>query len=157
VAATDGTFFITANHAGHFSYLTLDVPGGSPAPSVLIQQFVFHGGPNQQWRFTHVGDGFFTLVSVHTGNALDVPGGFPIPGLPIQQFPLHGGPNQQWRFVTTPAVTGPTLFRPEFHQIINRATEMALDVPNGSQQSGLTIQQFPPHSGWNQTWITPPV
>jgi hypothetical protein len=71
----------------------------------------------------------------------------------LQQFGLHGGPNQQWRFVTLPAVNGPTLFRPEVHQILNRATGMALDVPGGSQSSGLTIQQFPPHSGWNQTWV----
>lgn len=154
--ARGGTFFIKHNHAGHFSYLTLDVPAGSSLDNVLVQQFVWHGGPNQQWLVTDLGDGFCSIVSVATGKALDIPGGLAIPQLPVQQFGLHGGPNQQWRFVTLPAVTGPTLFRPEVHQIINRATGMALDVPGGSQSSGLTIQQFPPHSGWNQTWILEP-
>lgn len=75
MAATEGTFFIKHNHAGHFSFLTLDVPGGSSADGVLIQQFVFHGGPNQRFQLARVGDGFFTITSVATGKALDVPGG----------------------------------------------------------------------------------
>jgi Ricin-type beta-trefoil lectin domain-like/Abnormal spindle-like microcephaly-assoc'd, ASPM-SPD-2-Hydin len=154
--ARGGTFFIKHNHAGHFSYLTLDVPGGSLLDNVLIQQFVWNGEANQQWLVTDVGEGFCTIVSVATGKALDIPGGLSIAQLPVQQFGLHGGPNQQWRFVTLPAVNGPTVFRPEVHQILNRATGMALDVPGGSQSSGLTIQQFPPHSGWNQTWILEP-
>jgi len=148
-----GNFFIKHNHAGWFSFLALDVPGGSVADNILIQQFGWHGGPNQQWRLTDVGGEFFTIVNVNSNKALDVPGGLAIPGLPIQQFQQHGGPNQQWRFITTPAATGPELFRPEFHQIINRATGLALDVPNGSQNSGVTIQQFTPHRGFNQTWI----
>jgi endoglucanase len=149
----EGNYFIKHHHAGFSSFLTLDVPGGSLADNILIQQFGWHGGPNQQWRLTNVGDGYFTIVSVHSNRALDVPGGFAISGLPIQQFTQHGGPNQQWRFVTTPAATGPELFRPEFHQIINRATDMALDVPNGALTFGTIIQQFPPHRGFNQTWI----
>ena len=106
MAAENGTFFILHNHAGHYSHLALDVPGGNPNDGVLIQQFHFHGGPNQQWRFQ-----------------------------------------------TTPAHRGPELFRPEFHRILNQATGMALDVPNGSVASRERIQQFPPHNGWNQTWI----
>lgn len=157
MVATAGRFFIKHNHAGQFSYLTLDVPGGSAADGVRIQQFTFHGGTNQQWQLADVGNGFFTIVSLATGRALDIPGGVPTALVAVQQFRLHGGPNQQWRFVTTPAVTGPSLFRPEIHQIINRATGMALDVPNGSQASDITIQQSPPNTGWNQTWILEPV
>lgn len=157
MVATAGRFYIKHNHAGQFSYLSLDVPAGSAIDGVRIQQFTFHGGTNQQWQLVDVGNGFFTIVNVATGKALDVPGGAQTALMAVQQFRLHGGPNQQWRFVTTPAVTGPSLFRPEVHQIINRATGMALDVPNGSQCSNITIQQFPPNTGWNQTWILEPV
>lgn len=149
----NGIYFIIANHAGEFSYLALDVPGGNTANGVIIQQFGYHGGPNQQWQITNVGSDLFTIVNIHTQKALDVPGGFPIVGLPIQQYQLHGGPNQRWRFQTIPAVRGPQLYRPEVHRIRNSHTNLALDVPDGSQAFRVKIQQWTPHNGWNQTWL----
>jgi hypothetical protein len=149
----DGDYFIYANHAGHFSHLVLDVPDGRGEDNVLIQQFGYNRGRNQQWRLSNVDGDFFTIVNVQTGKALDVPNGLSIAGLPIQQFRLHGNQNQQWRFQTFPAVEGPTLFRPEYHRIYNRRSGLALDVPNGSQAWRVTIQQWTPHIGWNQTWL----
>jgi hypothetical protein len=149
----DGVYFIYANHAGASSYLVLDVPGGRGDDYVPIQQFGWHGGPNQQWRVENVGGNFFTIVNIYTGKAMDVPGGLQTPGLVIQQYSLHGGPNQQWRFETFPAAEGPILFRPEYHRIYNRASGLALDVPDGSQAWRRNIQQYTPHNGWNQTWL----
>jgi len=216
----DGIYFILANR-GEWSDLALDVPGGQRADGVLIQQYGFHGGPNQQWQLTKtstdpcaterrrlkqlrsslraLGSGppvtvpeavrerwqervqvwhdqhdeevhrleqrlatpecqplpdFFTIVNVHTGKALDVPSGLPIPGLPIQQYGLHGNANQQWRFESSPAVPlSPQISRPQYHRIYNRQSQLALDVPNGSQAFRVTIQQWTPNNGWNQTWI----
>ena len=66
--------------------------------------------PISNGELADVGNGFFTIVSLATGRALDIPGGVPTALVAVQQFRLHGGTNQQWRFVTTPAVTGPSLF-----------------------------------------------
>ena len=133
--------------------LSLDVPGGSPNNGVLIQNFVSHGGPNQQWTITHIEDNFYTIVNVATKKALDVPGGYPIPGLAIQQYTPHGGPNQQWKIETIPQITHGGITRREHHRIFNRHTGLALDVPNGTPMSRTTIQQYTPHNGWNQTWV----
>lgn len=149
----NGIYYILANHAGGFSFLTLDVPSSNPADGVVVQQFGYHGGANQQWQLTNLANGRLTIVNVATGKALDVPNGFPTPGLPIQQYRLHGGLNQQWRFETFPAVNGPTLSRPEYHRIFNGASGLAIDVPNGSQGYRVKIQQYTPNNGWNQTWL----
>lgn len=148
----NGIYHIFAN-LGHYSYLALDVPGGKKDDGVIIQQFGFHGKPNQQWEINRLANGFYTIVNVETKKALDVPNGFKTPGLAVQQFKFHGGPNQQWRFETFPAVNGPELFRPEFHRIYNSQSTLALDVPNGSQAYRQTIQQYTPNGGWNQTWV----
>jgi len=149
----DGIYYILANHAGEFSYLALDVPSSNNNDGVVIQQFGYNGNPNQQWRLRNVANGLLTIVNVQTGKALDVPNGLPTPGLPIQQYRLHGGLNQQWRFQSFPAVSGPTLFRPEYHRIFNGASGLAIDVPNGSLEWRVKIQQYTPNNGWNQTWL----
>jgi hypothetical protein len=149
----DGVYFIYANHAGYSSYRVLDVPGGRRGDNVIIQQFGWHGGPNQQWRLTNVGNDLLTIVNVFTDKALDVANGLSLPGLPIQQFSFDGGPNQQWRFQTFPAFHGEILHRPEYHRIFNGASGLAMDVPNGSQAWRVNIQQWTPHNGWNQTWL----
>jgi len=37
------------------SQKVLDVPGFAAGDGVIIQQFQFNGGPNQQWRLVPVG------------------------------------------------------------------------------------------------------
>lgn len=134
-------------------FLALDVPDGQADDGIIIQQYGAHGGPNQQWAITNVTGNIFAIVNVRTKKALDVPNGLPIPGLPVQQYRPHGGPNQQWRFETTPAFRGNDLFRPEYHRIYNVASGLALDVPNGSLEWRVKIQQWTPHNGWNQAWV----
>jgi hypothetical protein len=149
----DGVYFIQPMSSYRATYVVLDVPADEHQfeDHQLIQQWGYHGGPNQQWRLTNVGSNYYTIVSAHSEKALDVPGGFPIPGLGIQQYRFHGGPNQQWRFDTLPGgVPGAT--RPNMHRIYNRASELALDVPYGSLRWGVKIQQYRPHNGLNQAW-----
>lgn len=152
----NGVYYILHNHAGHNSFLALDVRAASLKDHAPIQQFPLHRGPNQQWRVTKLANGFCTIVNVHSGKALDIPTDRPV-AINLQQFRFHGGPRQQWRMTYHPPVNGPTLFRPAYYRIYNRRTGMALDVPNGSQSSGVVVQQFQPHNGWNQTWLFYPV
>jgi hypothetical protein len=139
----DGVYFIQPM-AHPPANLALDVPNDSTADQVIIQQFGFHGRLNQQWRVTHLGDGYYSIVNVHSGKALDVPGGSGVVGEKIQQYTYHGGPNQQWRISSS--------ISPGTCWITNRQTGLRLDIPFGSETPGVQLQQYNPHDRANQTW-----
>jgi len=81
----------------------LDVPNGSHDAGTLIQQYDFHGGPNQRWNFIPAANGqSVQLQNDASGLVLDVINGSTAPGAGIQQYSSHGGPNQQWRIVADP-------------------------------------------------------
>lgn len=153
---SDGIYVIQplpAYHAG----LALDVPSAGPNPpaswgnQVVIQQWILHQGPNQKWEISNDGFGYYTIVSAYSNKALDVPWGLPQPQ-PIQQYQLHGLDNQLWGLETFPEAGG-SASRPEHHIISNKASGLVLDIPSGSLQVGVQLQQYPRHGGWNQRFV----
>jgi endo-1,4-beta-xylanase len=115
----------------------LDVPNGSAAEHVRIQQIICHGGPNQRWRLTGTGE----IVNLSSGLCLDVPNGSTEDRVPIQQIVCHGGNNQRWRFTRT-------------GEIISLNSRKCLDVPRASLAEHAQIEQFTCNGGNNQKWIT---
>ncbi len=75
----------------------MDVVGAVTDVHAQVQQYPCHGGPNQQWRFVPVGDGYFAIISVNSGLCLDIPNSSGADGVWVQQYPFQGHANQQWR------------------------------------------------------------
>jgi hypothetical protein len=74
----------------------LDLPGGSAASSVQLQQFTDNGGDNQRWAITPVSDGYFLITSKASGKNVDVDGVSTQDGAEIHQYQDTGSDNQLW-------------------------------------------------------------
>src|SRR5262245_27518567 len=96
---SDGSWQIAHPHEGTMvavhSGFCLDVAGGSQADGGAIHQWGCHGGTNQLWRLSPVGDRTYLIVSVHSGKCLDVAGFSHDDGGAVHQWSCHGGNNQR--------------------------------------------------------------
>jgi hypothetical protein len=127
----------------------LDVPGSNGNDGVIIQQYQNRGGINQQWQVIQVADAprTYKIISVSSGKLLDVPGGSPNDSVQIQQFHDNGGANQRWELIPVGNVSGNTIYK-----IMSEASQKVLDVPGGSLNDSVPIQQFSDNGGTNQHW-----
>jgi glucosylceramidase len=83
----------------------LDVEGAALGNGVPVNQYDCHGGTNQQWLFTPVGDGYYKITARHSGRSLDVRWAWLNNGAPVQQYWFANGANQKWKL--TPLVACP--------------------------------------------------
>ena len=83
------------------SGLALDIKGGASAVQgdVLLQQWPWNGGTNQQFQMQQQSDGSYQIVVQNSGLCLDVVRQWQANGAPVQQWGCWGGPNQHWRLI----------------------------------------------------------
>jgi hypothetical protein len=79
--------------------------------------------------------------------SMDVANASLLNGAAVNQFTTQNGANQRWHFVPVDPVEDPNHIA-----IISESSGKALDVPNGSHDSGVFIQQYSAHMGPNQRW-----
>lgn len=80
----------------------VDVNGESTSDGAQIIQWPYHGGANQQWRFTPVGAGRYELVNLTpvnraSGLLADVNGASTVQGAAVVGWAANGGADQQWQ------------------------------------------------------------
>ena len=56
-------------------------------------------GTNEQWYFQYAGDGYYYILSRHSGKCLEVSGGSTSDNANIQQRTLNGSDQQMWRLL----------------------------------------------------------
>ena len=110
-----------------------------------------------------------TIVNKFSGKALEVENSSVHQGARIQQVTLNGAPSQHWFVKFTKCIGGRTLlgttgrqaqqFWPAFlrfpaagYSLIADHSGLCLDVPNGSMDKAVAIQQFPRNEGSSQLW-----
>lgn len=128
----------------------IDVPNGSTADGVQVQQYPCHTGPNQRWIFLPDAvnsPSYYTVVNEWSGKCLDVRGASPSPGAAIQQYGCHGGTNQRWHLMPVTAGSGNG-------QIKSDSSGLCIDVPYASY-SVVGLQQYTCGVPMpkNQAWI----
>ena len=123
------------------SGLVLDVPNGSLASGIAIQQYPYVGALNQQWQFVPVGQDYFEIVNRNSGLVLDVPYASIDSKVYIQQWPDNGTSAQQWQCVPVGQ---------DYFKIVNRNSGLVLDVPSTSSHSPLLQDTY--SGGPNQQW-----
>ncbi|GAA4127061.1 hypothetical protein GCM10022416_01390 [Actinomadura keratinilytica] len=82
------------------SDLCLDVAGASTDSGGNVIQWFCNHGPAQDWQFTEVGDGYYTLTNPRSGKCLDVDatdGSGTADGRNVRQYDCNGGDGQKWR------------------------------------------------------------
>ena len=124
------------------SALVLDVNNGSTKSGANVELFRSHGGKNQQFKFTHLGGGIYTIMGVASGNYLEVKGSSKAAGANIQMFKENNANNQKWRIEEGP-------YGYMFKSV---ATGMYMDVHESKRQFGTNIEQFTGTKNQNQCW-----
>lgn len=79
----------------------LDVTGVSAADGAKVQLWAYAGGNNQQWQAVSEGNGYYHIVSRHSGKCLDVPGASASDGVQLQQYTCNGTAAQSFRLVVS--------------------------------------------------------
>lgn len=79
----------------------LDVFEGSKRAEAKIIQYDLHRGFNQQWRFLHIRNGWYSIITRNTEMTLDVYQSSTNDRTKLIQYPYHGLGNQLFRFEYT--------------------------------------------------------
>jgi len=95
----EGTYFLVNRSSG----LNMDVVGGTGAVDngSLIQQYTIAKTLNQQFKLTHLGDGCYSILAMHSYKSLDIKESSELNGTVIQQWTDYGSANQQYILVPT--------------------------------------------------------
>jgi len=151
ISPSNNSFKIINQHSGKL----LEVAGASLGDGAKVQQHTANDGNNQLWKLLHHPDGYYTIVNNHSQKVLDVPDASSADNVKIQKFEQNGGSNQQWRLM--PVLGG---FFPLFgsvYEIINTHSRKVLDIPSGSVNDGIQVQQYTENGGDNQKWRLQPM
>lgn len=137
----DGTYRLINRHSGK----CLDVEGGESATGngENVHQWDYVGGTNQQWQVTHRGDGYYSLIAVHSGRSTDVVDFSTDDGANIIQYDYHGGANQLW----SPHPCGDG-----YYSLTNKNSGKAMEVYGWSQDNGGNVVQYEQFHAANQQW-----
>ncbi|WP_420119122.1 RICIN domain-containing protein [Micromonospora sp.] len=143
---TPTTATLTARHSAKL----LDVSNAATTDGANVVQWAANRQANQRWRFSDVGGGWSTVVSVSSGKCLDVYGGAgtTADGARVVQWTCNGGTNQQWRLQDV---------GDGWMQLVARHSNKCLDVLNAGLTDGVQVVQWTCGTGTNQQWRRTPV
>jgi len=128
-----GIYFLQNRNSG----LYMDVSGGlsAQADGDNIQQWTSNNQANQQFQFTHLGDGVYKILVTHSMKSMDVSGGPSATqnGVNVQQWTYFGSSNQ--KFIVYPTPDG-------FYKLIPTNGGKIVEVSNASTSTGGNVQQW---------------
>ena len=125
----------------------VDVSGASTANQANIHLWSFANGNNQKWILWSMGDGYYTIQSLHSGRYLDVWGQQSANGTNVWQYDYNGGPAQRWRIVNNG--DGTCTF-------VSQCGNKALDINGGTLANGTNMQIWDRNGSNAQKWVLKP-
>jgi beta-glucanase (GH16 family) len=145
-AGISGTFFLQ----NRSSNLYMDVQGGTGATvdGANIQQWNTAGTTNQQFAFTHLGDGTYKITAVHSGKVIDVSAISKNNGANVQQWSYFGSANQQ--FILVPTNSG-------YYKLIAKHSGKVVEVAGCSALAEANVQQWDNNNQLCAEWKLVPV
>lgn len=148
--AIKGRYILVNRNSGK----VMEVPGGSTANGVALQQNTYSGGTNQQWNVTPMssrtgGDfSYFTITAAYSGKAAELLNYSLTDGGSITTADSVNSGNQHYYF----DYAGDGYF-----YIRNRHSSKYLDIQGASTSSGGGIVQMASNGGIDQQWRFIPV
>ena len=137
----DGWFTLSPKSAPNSS---LDVQGAKTGNGVNVQIYKKNKSAAQQWKLTHVGNGYYTITSKCSNKALDVKGGVSKSGTNVQQYAHNGTASQKW--LLEDAGNGYYYLCPQLN------LNLALDVCNGDIANGTNVWVYSRNRTNAQKW-----
>ena len=125
--------------------LVLDVYQASTDNSANVQLSKDNGGDSQKWRISYLGDGYYSIVAVHSDKALDMQNAGINNNCKVQQYENSAATNDAQQWIIKEAGDK------EFY-IINK-NGLFLDVVNGTIADGSGIQGFVGNRSNAQRWV----
>jgi glucosylceramidase len=124
-----GTYFLQNRNSGLF----MDVWGASTADGANISQGNFNGNTNQQFAFTHLGNGLYQALAVHSGKSIDISAISTDDGANVQQWTNFGSANQ--KFIVVPTGDG-------YYKLVASHSGKVVEVAGAGTANGDNIQQW---------------
>lgn len=139
--ASGKSYYIVNRESG----LQLDVMSGSQEAGAPVIQWAGGTQANQQWTFTEMARGIWTIRAVHSGQALDLWSYSPAERAPVKQYTYSGNANQQWLVANDGGG----------YTIVSNSSKKLLTV--GDTTSATTLEQQSDHGSGLQRWLFNPV
>ncbi len=140
-----GTYYLQNRNSG----LNMDVSGAGTADGANIMQGTVNNGTNQQFKFTHLGDGVYQVLAVHSGKSIDVDAIKTNDGANVQQWTYFGSANQQ--FIVVPTDLAGT------YKLIAKHSGKMVEVAGASTANGANVQQWTNNNQTCGQWKFNPV
>lgn len=125
----------------------VDISGAVTENGANAHLWTYHGGANQQFVFTYIGGGYYTIRARHSGKALDVRAASTTPGTNVWQYDPNGTVAQKW--LVKDAGNG--------YVYLVSGTGLYLDVNGGYTADGTNVQGWSGNGTAAQRWKLIPV
>lgn len=131
VTNLSGTYYMLNRNSG----LSMDVHGGTASVNDgdNIQQWNFTGAANQQFAYTHLGDGTYKVIVASSGKSLDVAGIGKDDGTNVHQWTYLASFNQQFVLISTGDGN---------YKLIPKHSGKLVEVENASKTAGANVRQW---------------
>jgi hypothetical protein len=136
----NGTYQIVNRNSG----LAVDSKGTQVTNGTPVQQYSYHGGANQQWTLTYLGDGKYKIIGVQSGSGLSVDGWGTANGTGIEIYTNTDTLNQLWSLTATSS--GYYRLTPA------NAPGSGLDVQHSGTTNSIPLQIWSYNGGNSQQW-----
>ena len=139
-----GTYFLQNRK----NNLYVDVFGGAGAVDngIKVQQLALTSKLNQQYKFTHLGNGLYSIIAINSNKALDIKDFGKDNGAGVQQWTYYGDKNQQ--YIVKPTGDG-------YWKII--AANSGKILQSASDATAALINQWTDSEQTNGQWKLKPV
>ncbi|RLP55205.1 MAG: hypothetical protein D6160_05475 [Ketobacter sp.] len=121
----------------------MTVASGSLDNGANVIQQEYTGQPFQQWDVNNLGNGYYSIRAVHSGQSLDVWEWNGSDGADVRQWPYLNAENQHWKIEST---------GPDSYSIVSRFSDKAIDVVSAPSGDGANVSLWTFTSGASQSW-----
>ncbi len=127
----EGTYYLQNRNSG----LYMDVEGGptNVEDGANIQQYYCTGNTNQQFQFTHLGDGTYKITAVNSGKAIDVSNFSKDNFANIHQYTYDDLLNQQFVVVEVDN---------SYYKLVSKNSGKIIEVLYSSSDAGANVNQY---------------
>jgi hypothetical protein len=144
-----GTYHITSFYSGKVIY----PKNGNNATGDTIVQYTSGNESSKKWVLRNIetspqGKFYYVITNLQSANVLNAPGSSTTQGTPMNQWTFNNGENQKWEIV----FLGYDSNNKKIYQIINKWSNMLLDVEYPAIENNTRIIQWIPNGGVNQRW-----
>ncbi len=109
----------------------LDVLGASQENGANVQLYEYSDVDQKKFKVTHLGDGYYSIVAVHSNKALDVKDASKQKGANVWQYESNGTDAQKW--MIKDAGNG-------YYSIVSKCNGLYVDVLNANASNYTNIQ-----------------